>query len=203
MMAAGRDPSAFPNPTEEERRYLGELAHWTREETGYQWIQGTRPQTLAFALDRFAGGPRCLDRGEVPRLVGLRWRRRARDQPRPHARRYLALLVYRRDRLVVLALLCPPSRLGDPAARRDHHGADRLRAIPARNPQAAAQRRGARVHRTFAAGASWQRAGILRRSNSPSCSPTRCAPSSGNCDEIRKEADRWGAASAAAPLRIS
>src|SRR5229473_1913149 len=50
MMAAGRDPSAFPDPTEEERRYLGELAHWTREETGYQWIQGTRPQTLAFGL---------------------------------------------------------------------------------------------------------------------------------------------------------
>src|ERR1700704_1087391 len=50
MMAAGRDPSAFPDPTEEERRYLGALAHWTREETGYQWIQGTRPQTLAFGL---------------------------------------------------------------------------------------------------------------------------------------------------------
>jgi pimeloyl-ACP methyl ester carboxylesterase len=50
LMAAGRDPSAFPNPNEEERRYLGELAHWTREETGYQWIQGTRPQTLAFGL---------------------------------------------------------------------------------------------------------------------------------------------------------
>src|SRR6202035_5321897 len=50
MMAAARDPSAFPDPTEEERRYLSELAHWTREETGYQWIQGTRPQTLAFGL---------------------------------------------------------------------------------------------------------------------------------------------------------
>jgi microsomal epoxide hydrolase len=50
MMAAGRDASAFPNPTEEEQRYLGELARWTREETGYQWIQGTRPQTLAFGL---------------------------------------------------------------------------------------------------------------------------------------------------------
>jgi microsomal epoxide hydrolase len=50
MMAAGRDPSAFPEPNEEEQRYLKELAHWTREETGYQWIQGTRPQTLAFGL---------------------------------------------------------------------------------------------------------------------------------------------------------
>jgi microsomal epoxide hydrolase len=38
------------DPTPEERRYLDELALWLREETGYQWIQGTRPQTLAFAL---------------------------------------------------------------------------------------------------------------------------------------------------------
>src|SRR6188472_3596017 len=50
MMAAGRDPSSFPNPNEEERRYLGELAQWMREEAGYQSIQGTRPQTLAFGL---------------------------------------------------------------------------------------------------------------------------------------------------------
>jgi microsomal epoxide hydrolase len=50
LMAVARDPAAFPNPTEAERRFLGELAHWMREETGYQWIQGTRPQTLAFGL---------------------------------------------------------------------------------------------------------------------------------------------------------
>jgi microsomal epoxide hydrolase len=50
LMAAGRDPKAFPNPTQEERHYLAELAHWMHEEVGYQWIQGTRPQTLAFAL---------------------------------------------------------------------------------------------------------------------------------------------------------
>jgi pimeloyl-ACP methyl ester carboxylesterase len=50
MMAAGRDPNAIQNPTAEEKRYLAELAHWTREEIGYQWIQGTRPQTLSFAL---------------------------------------------------------------------------------------------------------------------------------------------------------
>ena len=30
--------------------FLDELAQWLREETGYQWIQGTRPQTLAFGL---------------------------------------------------------------------------------------------------------------------------------------------------------
>jgi len=38
------------DPTPEERRYLEELQVWLKEETGYQWIQGTRPQTLAFAL---------------------------------------------------------------------------------------------------------------------------------------------------------
>jgi len=50
LMIASRDPAAFPDPDEEERRYLADVAHWTREETGYQWIQGTRPQTLAYAL---------------------------------------------------------------------------------------------------------------------------------------------------------
>jgi pimeloyl-ACP methyl ester carboxylesterase len=50
MMAAGRDPAEFGNPNEEEQAYLAELKRWLREETGYQWIQGTKPQTLAFAL---------------------------------------------------------------------------------------------------------------------------------------------------------
>jgi pimeloyl-ACP methyl ester carboxylesterase len=50
MMPLRRDPKMVANPTPEERKYLEELATWLKEETGYQWIQGTRPQTLAFAL---------------------------------------------------------------------------------------------------------------------------------------------------------
>jgi microsomal epoxide hydrolase len=50
LLPVRRDPQMLSNPTEEEKRYLGELTHWLKEETGYQWIQGTRPQTLAFAL---------------------------------------------------------------------------------------------------------------------------------------------------------
>ncbi|MEP7058684.1 MAG: epoxide hydrolase family protein [Caldimonas sp.] len=50
LLAVPRDPKMVPNPTPEERKYLDELAHWIKEETGYQWIQGTRPQTLAFGL---------------------------------------------------------------------------------------------------------------------------------------------------------
>ena len=34
----------------EEAAYLAELDEWLKEETGYQWIQGTRPQTLAYGL---------------------------------------------------------------------------------------------------------------------------------------------------------
>jgi microsomal epoxide hydrolase len=50
MMPVRRDPTMVSNPTPEESRFLDELQLWLKEETGYQWIQGTRPQTLAFAL---------------------------------------------------------------------------------------------------------------------------------------------------------
>lgn len=36
--------------TEAEGRFLAELAHWTDAEGGYSHIQGTRPQTLGYAL---------------------------------------------------------------------------------------------------------------------------------------------------------
>lgn len=50
LLPIRRDPAMVADPTPEERAYLDELAAWLKEETGYQWIQGTRPQTLAFAL---------------------------------------------------------------------------------------------------------------------------------------------------------
>jgi len=50
LMPLRRDRSMFTNPSEAERGYLAELDAWLKEETGYQAIQGTRPQTLAFAL---------------------------------------------------------------------------------------------------------------------------------------------------------
>jgi pimeloyl-ACP methyl ester carboxylesterase len=45
-----RDRSPDARPTAEEEAFFAEAAEWLREETGYQWIQGTKPQTLAFAL---------------------------------------------------------------------------------------------------------------------------------------------------------
>ncbi len=50
LLALRRDVSRPEHPTEEERTYLDELRHWLNEETGYQWIQGTKPQTLAYGL---------------------------------------------------------------------------------------------------------------------------------------------------------
>jgi pimeloyl-ACP methyl ester carboxylesterase len=37
-------------PSDEERTYQRELHYWQTEETGYHAIQGTKPQTIAFAL---------------------------------------------------------------------------------------------------------------------------------------------------------
>ncbi len=50
LLPIRRDPDMVKNPSPEEQRFLSELALWLKEETGYQWIQGTRPQTLAFGL---------------------------------------------------------------------------------------------------------------------------------------------------------
>jgi microsomal epoxide hydrolase len=50
MMPVRRDTTTAGDPSPDERRWLDELAAWLKEETGYQWIQGTRPQTLAAAL---------------------------------------------------------------------------------------------------------------------------------------------------------
>ena len=50
LLSLRRDLPRPAHPTPEERAYLDDLATWLREETGYQWIQGTKPQTLAFGL---------------------------------------------------------------------------------------------------------------------------------------------------------
>jgi microsomal epoxide hydrolase len=49
MLALGRDTTTAAQ-TPEDEQYLRDLAHWRAEETAYQMIQGTKPQTLAFGL---------------------------------------------------------------------------------------------------------------------------------------------------------
>jgi microsomal epoxide hydrolase len=46
----GIKPGQEGDATDDERRAQDMLNRWFKEGTGYQWIQGTRPQTLAYAL---------------------------------------------------------------------------------------------------------------------------------------------------------
>lgn len=50
LLPVRRDPAMLQNPNDEEKTYLAQLNNFLKEETGYQWIQGTKPQTLAFGL---------------------------------------------------------------------------------------------------------------------------------------------------------
>jgi microsomal epoxide hydrolase len=59
----------------EEKTYLKQLKHWLKEESGYLYIQGTRPQTLAYGLTDSPAGlaawigekfPKWSDSGGVP-----------------------------------------------------------------------------------------------------------------------------------------
>jgi microsomal epoxide hydrolase len=49
LLSIPRDPNIAP-ATAEETAYLAQLRHFMKEEMGYQWIQGTKPQTLAYGL---------------------------------------------------------------------------------------------------------------------------------------------------------
>ena len=55
LLAVRRDAKQ-ETTNEDERAYLVQLSEWLKEETGYQWIQGTRPQTLAYALSDSPAG---------------------------------------------------------------------------------------------------------------------------------------------------
>ena len=48
--AIKRDPALYQDQSPEVQNFIAQLKHFNAEETGYQWIQGTKPQTLSFAL---------------------------------------------------------------------------------------------------------------------------------------------------------
>ncbi len=56
MLPLRRDAKARENPSKEERDYVDAARRWMHEETGYQAIQGTKPQTLAYALNDSPAG---------------------------------------------------------------------------------------------------------------------------------------------------
>lgn len=50
LLPLRRDVARPDAPTDDEKKYLQELGDFLREETAYQMIQGTKPQTLAYGL---------------------------------------------------------------------------------------------------------------------------------------------------------
>lgn len=56
LLALRREPGLLADATPQEKQYRAELEHFLKEEIGYQWIQGTRPQTLAFGLNDSPAG---------------------------------------------------------------------------------------------------------------------------------------------------
>ena len=135
MLAVPRERSADPA----HRTFSEEMKHWLDEETGYQAIQGTKPQTLSFGLtdspaglaawivEKFyawsdGGGEveTALTRDQMLANIGLYWFTRG-------------------HRLVVLPLLFPQAARLAGFARAPGDGADRLRRLPKGNGAAAAR----------------------------------------------------------------
>jgi microsomal epoxide hydrolase len=50
LLPVRRDPALIDTANAAELRYRDQLSNFLKEEIGYQWIQGTKPQTLAYAL---------------------------------------------------------------------------------------------------------------------------------------------------------
>jgi len=56
MVPVGPHPSDRKDLTPKEETFIKESKFFTAEETGYQWIQGTKPQTLGYALNDSPAG---------------------------------------------------------------------------------------------------------------------------------------------------
>jgi pimeloyl-ACP methyl ester carboxylesterase len=147
MMPLRRDPKMVTDPTPEEQKYLEELTTWLKEGTGYQWIQGTRPQTLAFALtdspaglaawiiEKFRAWSDCggdlesvFTKDELLANISLYWFTGS-------------------DRVFVLAILRAPAQTVAGPRSRHHCRADRLFRISAGDTSSAEIPCGTHIHR--------------------------------------------------------
>ena len=114
LLAVRRDPEKMPRPTPRKKPTCSSSA-LPQGGDRLPVDPGHAAADTSFRAHRLAGRPRCLDRGEVPRLDRLRRQSGKRGEPRRDAGQHLALLVHRRDRRVVLAVLRAHARsLADP-----------------------------------------------------------------------------------------
>ena len=109
MVVAGPPTGEGVNPLEglsdTEMQALNDMNHFREEETGYQAIQGTKPQTLGYALTDSPAGLAGLDRREVPHVERLRRRRRVELQQGSAAHQHHGVLGHEHDLVVGSPLL--------------------------------------------------------------------------------------------------
>ena len=147
LLAVRREPGMLTDPTPEERKYLDELAYWLKEETGYQWIQGTRPQTLSFGL---TDSPAGLAAWIIEKFRA--WSDCGGDVESAFTRDQLLanISLYWFTGAIGSSFFPYYFRMHRPVAdpgRRHHRRADRLCRIPARDPARAPVARGAHLYR--------------------------------------------------------
>ena len=130
MVIAG-PPAGVENPMEgvspEEMEGMAEMGNFQKNETGYQQIQGTKPQTLGYGL---TDSPAGLDRREVQDLERLQWRHRESLQQGRAADQHHDLLGDGNDQFVDAPLLRVDAQRPLWSARRTYRRADRLRNLP-------------------------------------------------------------------------
>ncbi len=146
LIFSTRHATRSVRPRRAKRDTTRRIAHLLKEETGYQQIQGTKPQTLAFGLTDFPAGLAAWiiekfrtwsDNDGVPDSAISRDRMLANIS---------LVLVHRCDRLFVLALLWPAAFRPADLTGSSGHGADRLCGISKGNHRAAALDRGKDLH---------------------------------------------------------
>jgi len=141
LLPVRRDPAMLPNPNDQEKAYLA-AQQFPQGGNRLPVDPGNQAADARLRAHRFACRARRVDRGKVSRLDRQRRQPGRCGHARRDARQHRALLVHRRDRLVVLALLRAHAwAVADPG-RRDHQGADGLCGIPQGNPEPAAFTRG-------------------------------------------------------------
>ena len=129
LLPLRRDTKMVENPTPEETKYLDQLKRLPEGRNRLPVDPGHQADNTLIRPHRLPRRPRRVDRRKIPQLDRQRRQHRKRDQPRRRADQHLPLLVHRRHRLVLLALLRPHAPpLADPRWQ-DHRRADGLRRV--------------------------------------------------------------------------
>ena len=182
VITPGTPPRVEREPeTDQERAYLDSVAAWSVDETGYQRIQGTKPQTLAYGL---TDSPVGLAAWIVEKLRS--WSDCGGDVERRFSKDQILTLVsiYWHTRTIGTSVRYYHAnglgtRIGDGGQSRCAWRRDSLTSPASPLASACRSRSSARCRTTSRCGPTTIQGVISRRSRNPSCSSRICERSSG------------------------